>query len=322
MATAKQKVLAQLEAHRGEALSGEALANELKVSRTAVWKAVKDLQKEGHCITAVSNRGYTLEPTSGLLTEPGIRQHLRRKELTLVVEKELVSTNTTARELAAKGAGHGTLVLAEHQTGGRGRRGRNFCSPEGTGLYLSMILRSPLPMEKVVLTTSAAAVAVCHAVQKVTGKDLAIKWVNDLFYNGRKCCGILTEAAADMETGGLDHLVVGVGLNLCPPKGGWPEEIKDIAGSLFESGEHPDRQKLAAAIADELLDLFEALPDTSFMQEYRARNLVPGKDIRIIQNGQSRPAHAESINDEGHLLVTLPDGQTEELSFGEVSIRF
>ena len=322
MQTAKQKVLAQLEAHRGEALSGEALAAELNVSRTAVWKAVKDLQKEGHRITAVPSKGYTLEQTSGLLTEPGIRRHLRHSGLCVVIEKELVSTNTTARELAAKGAGHGTLVLAEHQTGGRGRRGRSFCSPESTGLYLSMILRSPLPMEKVVLTTSAAAVAVCHAVQRVTGRELSIKWVNDLFYKGRKCCGILTEAAADMETGGLDHLVVGVGLNLCPPEGGWPEEIKDIAGSLFESGEHPDRQMLAAAIADELLDLFEALPDTSFMEEYRARNLVPGRDIQILQNGESRPAHADFINDEGHLMVTLPSGEAEEISFGEVSIRF
>ena len=145
-------------------------------------------------------------------------------------------------------------------------------------------------------------------MERAAGKRLDIKWVNDLFYRGKKCCGILTEAAADVETGGVDYLVVGIGLNLLPPEGGWPEELAEIAASIFTPGEHVGRCRIAAAIADELLALCTALPDTSFMAEYRARNLVPGRDVDVIQNG--------------HLLVRLPGGGQEELSFGEVSIRF
>ena len=185
-----------------------------------------------------------------------------------------------------------------------------------------MVLRSALPMQSAVLVTSAAAVAVCRAVERAAGKRLDIKWVNDLFYRGKKCCGILTEAAADVETGGVDYLVVGIGLNLLPPEGGWPEELAEIAAAVFTPGEHVGRCRIAAAIADELLALCTALPDTSFMAEYRARNLVPGRDVDVIQNGERRPAHALAITDDGHLLVRLPDGGQEELSFGEVSIRF
>ena len=185
-----------------------------------------------------------------------------------------------------------------------------------------MVLRSALPMQSAVLVTSAAAVAVCRAVERAAGKRLDIKWVNDLFYRGKKCCGILTEAAADVETGGVDYLVVGIGLNLLPPEGGWPEELAEIAASIFTPGEHVGRCRIAAAIADELLALCTALPDTSFMAEYRARNLVPGRDVDVIQNGERWPAHALAITDDGHLLVRLPGGGQEELSFGEVSIRF
>ena len=275
--TTKERILALLEENRGTPLSGEVLAEELGVSRTAVWKAIKDLQKAGHAIAAAQNRGYTLDTDSEVLSEQGVRLFLRNKSLNLVVAQELESTNLTAKQMAAAGAPHGTLVVADSQTAGRGRRGRSFASPPGTGLYLSMVLRSALPMQSAVLVTSAAAVAVCRAVERAAGKRLDIKWVNDLFYRGKKCCGILTEAAADVETGGVDYLVVGIGLNLLPPEGGWPEELSEIAASIFTPGEHVGRCRIAAAIADELLALCTALPDTSFMAEYRARNLVPGR---------------------------------------------
>ena len=268
--TTKERILALLEENRGTPLSGEVLAEELGVSRTAVWKAIKDLQKAGHAIAAAQNRGYTLDTDSEVLSEQGVRLFLRNKSLNLVVAQELESTNLTAKQMAAAGAPHGTLVVADSQTAGRGRRGRSFASPPGTGLYISMVLRSALPMQSAVLVTSAAAVAVCRAVERAAGKRLDIKWVNDLFYRGKKCCGILTEAAADVETGGVDYLVVGIGLNLLPPEGGWPEELAEIAASIFTPGEHVGRCRIAAAIADELLVLCAALPDTSFMAEYRA----------------------------------------------------
>ncbi len=177
-----------------------------------------ELQGQGHAIEAVQNKGYTLRPESDVLSEQGVRLYLRHSLPRVVVEQTLISTNLTAKQLAAEGAPHGTLVAANHQTGGRGRRGRSFASPPGTGLYLSMVLRRALPMQNAVLVTSAAAVAVCRAVEAVSGKRLGIKWVNDLYFYGKKCCGILTEAAADVESGGLEHLVVGIGVNLYEPR--------------------------------------------------------------------------------------------------------
>ena len=317
----KERLLALLEENRGAPLSGEALARQMGVSRTAVWKAMRELQGQGHAIEAVQNKGYTLRPESDVLSEQGVRLYLRHSLPRVVVEQTLISTNLTAKQLAAEGAPHGTLVAANHQTGGRGRRGRSFASPPGTGLYLSMVLRRALPMQNAVLVTSAAAVAVCRAVEAVSGKRLGIKWVNDLYFYGKKCCGILTEAAADVESGGLEHLVVGIGVNLYEPEGGWPEALAPIATAVFAPDETVNRCRLAAAIADELLTLYDALPDTAFLEEYRARNIVPGQDVLIVQNDRSRPAHALAITDEGHLLVRLPDGSEEALSFGEISIR-
>lgn len=318
--TTKTQILTWFETNRGEIISGEVLAERFGVSRTAVWKAIKDLQKAGHAIEAVPQKGYTMHSDNEVLSEEGIRPYLTQEVPMLVVESEIDSTNLLAKQLAAQGAGHGTLVIADAQKQGRGRRGRNFSSPPGTGLYLTMILRNHLPMDSAVMVTSAAAVAVCRAIETVCGKQLSIKWVNDLFYQEKKCCGILTEASADMESGGVDYLVVGIGLNLVTPQEGFPPELQEIATAIFEQGEPVRRCRIAAAIANELLQLANALPDTSFMQDYRARNFTTGRDITILQNGMTRPAHALAILDSGHLLVQTQQGE-EELSFGEISIR-
>lgn len=319
--TTKERVLAALEANRGNAVSGEALAESLQVSRTSVWKAVRELQKEGYRIGAVQNKGYTLDTDQHVLSECGVRKFLRHRDIPVIIERELVSTNNTARHRAAEGAAHGTLIAADFQTGGRGRRGRSFLSPPGTGLYMSMVLRGGLQTQDAVLITSAAAVAVSRAVEKASGKRLDIKWVNDLYYEGKKCCGILTEAQADLETSGVDFLVVGIGVNLLDPVDGWPETLREVATSIFKRGESVDRCQLVAMIADELLDLWAALPDASFMQEYRERNIVPGHTVHIFQAGTERTGQALGITEDGHLRVRLPDGAEEELSFGEVSIQ-
>ena len=318
--TTKQRVLARLEEKRGEAVSGEVLARSLGVSRATVWKAVRDLKAEGHAIEAVTNRGYTLRADSQRLSAEGIAPLLRTGAPVYVYD-EVASTNLTAKELAAAGAPHGTLVVSDCQTAGRGRRGRSFVSPHVTGLYLTMVVRSALPMGDAARITSAAAVAVCRALESECGKHLVIKWVNDVYRAGRKCVGILTEASADMETGGVDFIVVGIGLNLREPEGGFAPEIRDIAGAIFDEGEPVPRCAIAAAVANELFSLCGELSGPAFMEEYRARNIVPGRDVIVIQNGVQHPAHAESITDEGHLIVRLPSGETEELSFGEISIR-
>ena len=229
------------------------------------------------------------------------------------------STNTELTELIRQGAAEGTVVLARQQTAGRGRLGRRFESPEGKGIYLSLVLRPGLPMTEAQTVTVSAAVAVCRAVKRLCGLDLGIKWVNDLYYNGKKVCGILTEAGADIESGQLEWLVVGIGLNLTSRPEDWPEELRPIAGSLYPGGPAPvSRAALAGAIARELLGL---CPAFDCLDEYRARCFVPGHWVTVCTGTESYAAKAVAIDDAGRLIVQREGGRTEMLCHGEVSIR-
>lgn len=228
----------------------------------------------------------------------------------LLLLDETDSTNDRAKELARAGAPHGAAVLARRQTAGRGRMGRSFLSPEG-GLYLSAVLRPELPPDRWPLVTPLAAVAVCRAVERETGVSCAVKWVNDLLLGGKKLCGILCESA-----GGA--VVCGVGLNLRPPPGGWPPELRDLATALPVP---VDRAALARAVLHELLTLCAALPDTGFLDEYRARSAVPGKAVTVRDPNGDYDAVAEGIDDRAGLVVALPDGTRRTLRAGEISIR-
>ena len=229
------------------------------------------------------------------------------------------STNTVCKNLAAQGAPSGTAVIARRQTAGRGRLGRRFESPAGKGIYLSLVLRPGLPMTEAQAVTVSAAVAVCRAVKRLCGLDLGIKWVNDLYYNGKKVCGILTEAGADIESGQLEWLVVGIGLNLTSRPEDWPEELRSIAGSLYPGGPAPvSRAALAGAIARELLGL---CPAFDCLDEYRARCFVPGHWVTVCTGTESYAAKAVAIDDAGRLIVQREGGRTEALRHGEVSIR-
>ena len=229
------------------------------------------------------------------------------------------STNTELTELIRQGAAEGTVVLARQQTAGRGRLGRRFESPAGKGIYLSLVLRPGLPMTEAQAVTVSAAVAVCRAVKRLCGLDLGIKWVNDLYYNGKKVCGILTEAGADIESGQLEWLVVGIGLNLTSRPEDWPEELRPIAGSLYPGGPAPvSRAALAGAIARELLGL---CPAFDCLDEYRARCFVPGHWVTVCTGTESYAAKAVAIDDAGRLIVQREGGRTEALCHGEVSIR-
>lgn len=219
--------------------------------------------------------------------------------------EETDSTNRVAKELARQGAAHGTAVLAARQTAGRGRRGRHFFSPEG-GLYLSVILRPRLTPEDRVLLTPMAAVAVCRAVEAMCGCSPGIKWVNDLYLGGRKLCGILCEGADDA-------VIVGIGLNLRTPEGGFPPDIPAAALDCPVEG-----RALARAIRERLLtaDPYESL------EEYRTRQLVTGRDVTVHPAaGAPYPAHAVRVDDRGRLVVRTGEG-LQALDSGEVSVRF
>ncbi len=213
------------------------------------------------------------------------------------VHERLDSSNQTAKRLALAGAPHGTLVLAGQQSAGRGRMGRRFESPAGKGIYLSLVLRVPVPASKALGVTVGAAVAVARAVQKLCGIELGIKWVNDLYYQGKKVCGILTEAGTSVESGLLEWLVVGIGLNLTTTPADWPEELARTAGSLFPGGPAPvGRAALAGAIARELLAL---CPAFDCLDEYRSRCFVPGHWVTVCTAAETYAARAIAIDDNG-----------------------
>lgn len=323
--TIKSDLLRYLEENRGAALSGQALAEKLSVSRAAVWKAMKALEGEGHRIIATPNKGYRLEPSSDVLSIQGLRCHLPEayREIPVLVENRVDSTNTLAKKLAADGAENGAIILADAQDSGRGRWGRAFFSPAGTGLYMSLILRPDADMAELPVLTVAAAAAVCEAVEHLFDCRTQIKWVNDIFVNGRKICGILTEAAGDFESGRAESVIVGVGVNVSVPAGGFPAELQEIAGSLppAADGERPfSRNVLAAEIAGRLLDYAGELESRPFLEPYRRRSMVLGNAIRYLRNGIWEAGLAEDINRDGHLTVNTPGGRVL-LRAGEIQME-
>ena len=297
-------------------INGVELAKKLSLSRTAVWKAIGQLQKEGYEIESRHNKGYCLRSTGDVLSAGGIARHLRHKELRVHVYKSIDSTNTALKAQAAKGAEAGLALVAEQQTAGRGRMGRSFYSPAESGLYLSLLLRPTIPAAQAVRLTACAAVAAAETIEELSGRETRIKWVNDILVDGRKVCGILTEASVDCENGMMNYVIIGLGVNLRDPEGGFPEELQSIAGAAFEAEQIPElRCRLAAAYAVKPSDpaVFEA---------YRCRSLVLEKAITVLSAGKDPvPAEALDLMGDYSLLVRYADGSTGRLNSGEVSVR-
>jgi BirA family biotin operon repressor/biotin-[acetyl-CoA-carboxylase] ligase len=223
----KQKILEIFELDKGRYISGEELAAKLAVSRTAVWKAVKSLQDDGYAIAAVSNKGYCLSNTTDILSAQSITKYLEEAASNFHIEmyKTVDSTNNKLKELARQGAPEGTVVIAKEQTHGKGRMNRSFHSPAETGIYMSILLRPKFSTADAILITTAAAVAVAQAVEAVAGREAKIKWVNDVFCDGKKICGILTEASVDIESGSLEYAILGIGINVIAPQNGFLDDI-------------------------------------------------------------------------------------------------
>ncbi len=319
----KTELLSALIKNDENFISGEKLSGELFCSRNAIWKAVKSLQADGFEIEAVTNKGYRLKNIGSVLNKESVEYYLGsfKDKLNLIVLDTVSSTNDYLKELAAKGAPDGTTVISLNQSKGKGRLGRSFYSPENTGVYLSILLRPKLSLSECLLLTTAAAVAVAEAVENVSGKKAMIKWVNDVFLNNKKICGILTEASTDIESGGLSYAVVGIGVNICEPSGGFPDEIKDIAGAVFESGDNAPRAKLAADIIKRFYYFYETLPERTFLNGYTKRSFLLGKKVKVINGENISPATALEIDRDCRLLVRFENGEEKWLSSGEVSVK-
>lgn len=308
----KNDVLTQL-LNSTDYISGQQLADKLCVSRAAVWKAVKALVKEGYEIDAVTNKGYRLLNNDDLVSAQSIKLNLK-KDIDVLYLSTVDSTNNYCKRLLAEGRQGAFLVAADRQTAGRGRQGKSFYSPAGTGVYFSLVIRPDTSLQNAVTATTAAAVAVCKAIEGLTDKKPKIKWVNDVYLDGKKICGILTEAITNFEEGTVDSVIVGIGINISTDD--FPNDIKD-AGCLNTS---VSKSKLVAETVNELLNI-AAGDYKSFIDYYRSHSLVIGKKIRFIQNGAVTPATAVAIDETGGLEVELEDGDHTILRSGEISIR-
>ncbi|MGN0613360.1 MAG: biotin--[acetyl-CoA-carboxylase] ligase [Porcipelethomonas sp.] len=233
---------------------------------------------------------------------------------------EIDSTNTHAKNLARSGELSGTVIIAGSQTAGRGRLGRSFCSPEGTSIYMSIILRPDADIETAGRLTACTAVAAALAADKVCGIDTKIKWVNDLYLNGKKFCGILTESEVN-SSGSLDFAVIGIGMNINSVKNAFEPELLEIATSVEdETGIRFSREVIAAEIINELDRLLPGLGKNTFIEEYRRRSCILGYDVAVTVNSEGKIARAVGIADNGGLIVEYPDGKRNTVTSGEARI--
>ncbi len=243
--------------------------------------------------------------------------------ITLRCFASLPSTNVAAAEAAQVGAPAGTLFIADSQSAGRGRLGRTFVSPAGTGLYMSLILRPSFPASDVQYVTPCAAVAAAEALEGVSGKSAGIKWVNDIYMAERKVCGILTQASF-ADDGRPDWIVLGIGVNLLPPMGGFPAELRDKAGAVFGTDETSvDRMTVAANIINRFYAYYPCLSQKQFLDGYRRRSVLDGKCVLVgtDREGYHESATVQGITDEFGLSVRMEDGTETVLTAGEVSVK-
>ena len=305
-------------------ISGEELAGKLGVTRNSVWKAVNKLKEAGYEIEAATNRGYLLRSDENALTPQSVRRLLTgsARRCTINVQDSVTSTNTVLKAVAEQGGAEGMTLIAQQQTQGKGRLGRTFLSPKGTGLYISVLLRPKFSAEESLCVTTAAAVAVAEAIDRVTGQYAQIKWVNDVYVKGRKVCGILTEASVDFENSGLNYAIVGIGINIQEPVGGFAPEIRDVAGALY-SGEVPSgvRTRLAAELLNSFFGFYDHLTQRTFMEAYRQRSLLTGMEVTFTQGETVQEGLVLGVDDEARLQVKLPSGEVKLFSAGEVNIK-
>ena len=319
----KERLLPLLTDRGEDYLSGEDAAKLLGVSRNAVWKAVSALKEEGYNIEAVTNRGYRLKDSGDVLSSAEIEKNLTflKGRLNIEVKKTVTSTNALLKEKAAAGAPEGTVLIALSQTAGRGRFTRKFFSPSDSGIYMSILLRPRISAENAALITTAAAVAVAEAAEKLSGGKTAIKWVNDVLIDGKKICGILTEASLNIESGELDYAVLGIGLNVYEPENGFPDEIKNIAGAILKERGSGNKSRLAATVLESFFKYYNTITEPSFIGTYRKRCVVLGKQINVLSPAGARSAYALDIDENCRLRVRYKDGEEALLSSGEVSIK-
>lgn len=305
-------------------ISGEEIGRRLQISRAAVWKGISRLRQEGYEIEAATNKGYRLTPRETMYNQKELETGLKTKYIgrPLFFYKETDTTNNRIRDLAQEGAQEGALAVAETQTAGRGRRGRRWEAPAGSGVWMSLLLRPSIAPAAAPALTLLAGLAVAEALEEMTGLAMEIKWPNDILCNGKKLVGILMEMDCEMQA--VHYIILGIGVNVNIPE--FPEGLRETATSLFlEDGRTYSRRQTVHGILERFEALYEEFRKTGsfapFRERYRAKCANIGKDVRVL--GQEEfAARALDITPEGELLIRRKDtGQEEVIFSGEVSIR-
>lgn len=314
--TTKQHVLNRLLEVGGTYISGEKLSEELSVSRMAICKAVKALQEEGYQIDSKKHHGYSLDTRTDVLSKETIQAFLKDTDVTVYHLDETESTNKDAKILAMDGAKTPYVISSSFQRGGRGRLGRTFESPNG-GIYFSLVL-SGKDIVSPDMVTISVAYALSVVLERLTGVETAIKWVNDIYIRGKKAVGILTEGIVNMEEGGLDKVVIGCGINLKTKLEEFSPELREIVTSFYPTGE---AEVTRAEVIGECVKEIIRVQKEDFLSGYRKKCFVPGHHVTVLRAGNRREAEALSIDDNGHLLVRYENGEEEALATGEVSLK-
>lgn len=319
----KEEIIQLLRSSEGY-ISGQELCQHFGVSRTAVWKAMKQLEKDGYHIEAVNNKGYCLVENDDMMSEIEISRYMETESMgqNLVYRKETGSTNQDIKVLAEEGAPEGTLVVADKQTAGRGRRGRAWTSPTGKAIYMSVLLRPDCAPDKASSITLVMALAVVDALREQLTVECGIKWPNDIVLNNKKICGILTEMSAEMDA--IHYVVSGIGINVNQTS--FEKEIADKATSLcLELGYKVNRSALAAKVIyyfEQNYAIFKKTFDFSLLKDKYDMFLVNrNKQVCVLDPKGEYQGIAEGINEKGELLVRTEDGRLTQVYAGEVSVR-
>lgn len=317
----KDQLLDILEHNRENYISGQELAEGLNVSRNAIWKNIKKLQEEGHSIIGINNRGYKLDIQSDKITKQGILMHLlpQNEKYNIIVYDTVDSTNNLGKKLIGSGNREETIIISNEQTMGRGRMGREFYSPADTGVYMSFVLFPNRHVSDMGTLTTRVCVGVCRVIEAVKDCKAEIKWVNDIFVDGKKVCGILTEAVTDFESGTVEAVVIGIGLNVSTHSTDFPEELSMMAGSI--NPKNISRNIIVTRMINEVVAVYNEKDEKSLMEEYRERCFLIGREITYYRNGVPIVGKAVDINNQGNLVIEKENGTIEVLSSGEVTLN-
>ncbi|MCT4686468.1 biotin--[acetyl-CoA-carboxylase] ligase [Vallitalea sp.] len=319
----KEKTI-QLLNEADDYISGEEISKQLGVSRTAIWKVINRLKEEGYEIESVTRKGYRLLSSPDILNSEELHYNLNTEIIgnKIINFDKLDSTNQQAKKLALEGASNGTVIIAEEQTAGKGRRGKMWVSPPGTGIWMSVVLRPSVMPENASMLTLVAGLAVCKAVREITNLEASIKWPNDIVVNGKKICGLLTEMNSEIDF--INFVVVGIGINVNIEK--FPPELDNIATSLMIEGNQSYQRK---KLVKRTLEIFEGYYKkyletedlTKIIEEYNEHCINIGRKVRVTGRKQDITGNVKCVTNKGELIVTDQQGEDIVVTSGEVSVR-